>query len=95
MEDKEMLEMVLKEGQALLTTMTSPEDHNYKVWKEKLNSVVRQVFGETSIEYKEITQVTGAARALSAVASDSELLEIKKKRIDDKLAKLEAWISLM
>ncbi len=95
MSNKEILEMVLKEGRELLGTMTSPDDHNYKVWNEKLKSAVRKVFKETSVEYKEITQVSGAARAMTAMASDEELLAMKKKRIDDKLAKLEACISLM
>ncbi len=92
---KEILNNLLEEGQTVLNSIKTLDDHNYKVWMEKLRVSIRKIYGETSAEYKEITHVNLASYMMTTETTEAELVDREKDGIRKKLAKLEAWISVI
>lgn len=95
MTNKELLELVQKEGEILKATMTDFEDPAFTTWHTKLVEVMAKVYGEGTREYDSIAKMAFGPRIYTSRMTNNEKLDTYKRNIERALAKLAAYISLM
>lgn len=93
MTNKELLAKIYSDGARLLEEIHSIDDTRVTTWEERLDFAIRNIFGENSEEYN--TLIAFRPTIISSSTTDAELLEDLKGDIREKLALLEAWISVL
>ena len=88
MTKKEILQKLLKEGKTV-----QPGTTDYDVWKEKVNSGVREAYGNDSEEYKEIRNI--GRKLVFTEESQQDKLKEEQKNYEKRMNKLEAWEDLL
>ena len=92
MNTKGKLKTLIEEGNRILHFNEHDNEHDYLVWKEKVESTIEREYGKESTEYQKISHSDLKPTILTGNPDDS--VERRKKNIERILVKLEAWEEL-
>lgn len=94
MNRKEKLEQLIDEGKRILHFNSHNNEHDYLVWKEKVETIIGREYGKDSIEYEKIKNISSKLQAISYNLNNGFSIEKQNDVISRILIKLEAWASV-